>query len=177
MPKVINANIKSVDYIITAKHYGGGNATGYIELQRMKIQKSRGIIIPIEYKPSKHAVQARIWQGQWVADCECGGCSFVDPDEPIFFCFGCGNRADNNRVREVVFPKDYKTIESLLLDRPVDDAMGLDDKERAGMAKPLIFVEGKGGLSRNWNPGETIDDIKKQNAPIESWRKEIARVK
>lgn len=166
-----------MDYIITAKHYGGGSATGYIELQRMKIQKTRNLVIPIEYKPSKHAVQARIWQGQWIADCECGGCSFVDPEEPIFFCFGCANRADNHKVREVIFPEDYKTIEALLLERPVNDMMGLDDKERAGLAKALIMVEGKGGLSRNWNPGETIEELQEQNKPIEAFMKEIKRVK
>lgn len=170
MPNVTR-NIKSVDRIISAKDYGGAN--NYINNTRAQIQKARGIIVPVDEKVSKHSVNARIWQGQWIADCECGGSSFVDYDEPVFFCFGCGNRADNAQLREVVFPKDREQIEALILARPVDDLAGLDDKERAGLARPLIHVEGKGGLARNWTPDETAEDLLSQNSVIEVWHKNM----
>lgn len=171
------SKLQSVNYIITAKHYGG-SAAGYIQKQAESIRKHKNIVLDIDMnKMSKHAVIARIEQGQWIADCECSGASFVDPDEPIFFCFSCGNRADNGVLREVIFPPflERLEIERLLLERPVDDRAGLDDKERAGLARPLVWHAEKGGLSRNWNPSETIGDLQEQNKLIEIWKKEIAK--
>lgn len=170
MPNVTR-NIKSVDRIISAKDYGG--ALSYIKKHHAQIQMTRGISVPIDERVSKHSVNARIWQGQWIADCECGGASFVDYDEPVFFCFGCGNRADGGRFREVIFPENREQIEALILARPVDDLAGLDDKDRAGLAKPVIYVEGKGGLARNWNPDETVEDLESQNSVIELWHKKM----
>lgn len=173
MPKVVS-NIKSVDRIITAKDYGE-SARGYINIHRAKIERSKGLRIVINERVSKHSVKARIEQGQWIADCECGGASFVDYDEPVFFCFSCGNRADDNRLREVEFPPESErlTIEKLLLDRPVDDRAGLNDRERVGLARPIIFVEGRGGLARNWNPNETVLDLMEQNKAVDEWKKSL----
>lgn len=171
MPTV--SKFKSVEYIISARHYGG--AKEYILRTVSGIAKARNIVLPVVFDPSSDAVFARIWQGQWIADCECGGASFVEADEPIFFCFSCGNRRHGGRVRRVAFPENLEIIEALMLQRPVDDMAGLDDKERAGLAKPLILVEGKGGLSRNWNTGQSIDEIKQENTPIEKWHKELVK--
>lgn len=138
-------HIKSVDYIITAKHYGNGSARGYIRKMQQSIHQ-RGIAVTIkdiDKAPTGTPVRARIWQGQWIADCECNGASFVDPDEPIFFCFSCGNRAHGQRPRPVEFPPEAKRkeIERLLLERPVNDMAGLTDLERAGMAKPVLYAQ------------------------------------
>jgi hypothetical protein len=139
------ANFKSVDFIVTAKHYGG-SARGYIRKQQQLLHSGRGIAVTIkdlDKDPTGVPVVARIWQGQWIADCECNGASFVDPDEPVFFCFSCGNRANGSKPRPVTFPPEEQRleIERLLLERPVDDLAGLTDLERAGMAKPILFVE------------------------------------
>lgn len=178
-------NIQSVDRIITAKDYdrahgsGKGSALAWIFACRDRIKKERGIFVIIMEggAPGGTPVQARIWQGQWIADCECGGASFVDPDEPIFFCFSCGNRRAGGNCRAVIFPdKDTRAeIERLLLDRPVDDMAGLTDLERVGLARPLIVIEGAGGLARNWQPGETADDLREQNKPVEAWRKKLKK--
>ena len=107
----------SVDYIITAKHYaereGCGSVRERILKMREKIHKSKNIALQVVGidDPSGQAVEARIWQGQWVADCECGGCEFVDPAEPIFYCFSCANRENKNRVRPVAFPVERVEIE------------------------------------------------------------------
>lgn len=177
--------MKSIDYIVTAKHYGG-SARGYIRKMQDAKYKS-GIAVQINglnEEPTGVPVNARIWQGQWIADCEwCNGACFVDPDEPVFFCFGCGNRANGSRPRPVVFPEDVKKIEELILSRPVNDVAGLTDMERAGMSKPILFVEkvmtGDDGkdvtvrlpLARSWEPGESVEDLcDQQEEPIKKWK-------
>jgi hypothetical protein len=136
---------KNVDHIITAKHYGG-SAREYIRKTQRKIHMERGIAVTIkdlDKEPIGVPVYGYIRRGQWLADCECNSTSFVDPDEPIFFCFGCGNRSNGQKPRPVIFPPDdeRKEIERLLLLRPVDDLRGLTDNERAGMAEPVLYVE------------------------------------
>lgn len=164
---------ESLKTIITAKHYGG-SAKAYIRRSQADLHR-RGIavqVIGLDEAPTGEAVAARIWQGQWIADCECGGASFVDPDEPVFFCFGCGNRRNGRRVRPVTFPTDRIEIERLILERPVNDMAGLTDMERAGMAKPLLFANGK-PLARDWQPGQSLDDLhNEQDAVILAYKEE-----
>ncbi len=117
-------------------------------------------------------VNARIWQGHWIADCpNCDGAEFVDPEEPIFFCWGCGNRAQKGKIYNVVFPDNREEIEKKTLERPVIAKFGLDDLSVAEGALPAISVDGK-GLSRSWVPGETLDDLSnQQDKAIEAWKK------
>lgn len=189
-------NFNSVNRIITAKDYGG-SARAYIRKQQQAFHRGRGISLMIkdlESEPTGIPVYARVWQGQWIADCECNGACFVDPDEPVFFCFGCGNRSNDHKPRPVIFPPTMERleIERLLLERPVDDMAGLTDMERAGMAKPLLYVEmeiqdapaepgidillGAGAgdmipaarrtitvpLTRSWDPRQTIEDLHRE---------------
>lgn len=146
---VAMSKIRSVDYIITAKHYaereGVESVKERILKMRADLHKKQGVVIQIENidKPLGAAVKARIWQGQWIADCECGGAEFVAPEEPIFFCFGCANRQNGHRPRPVEFLPEVEReeIEQLILERPVNDLAGLTDLERAGMAQPILYVE------------------------------------
>lgn len=174
--------LTSLSYIITAKHYGNGSARQYIRNQQAKIRRDRGIavqIVDLDGEPSGEPVRARIWQGQWIADCECNSASFVDPEEPIFFCFGCGNRLNGHKLRPVIFPPEAERqeIERLLLERPVDDRAGLTDMERAGMAKPLLYVqigESSLPLTRSWEPSQTVEDLaREQEIPVREWRKNL----
>lgn len=172
------AKAKSVDYIVSAKDYDkskGGSGSGKAWLLRCvaDVRKARGIKLEVKAldAPSGKPVVARIEQGAWLADCECGGAMFIDPDEPVFFCCNCGNRANAGKARPVTVP-DAETraeIERLLLERPVNDMAGLNDLERAGLARPLIVTE-RGGLARNWTPDETLDELRRQNEPVEIWR-------
>lgn len=177
---MVKMNIKPLDRIISAKDYGG-SAMDYIKKQQRKIHM-RGIPLNIEWKVQGKPVFARIWQGQWIADCEyCNGASFVDPDEPIFFCFGCANRVNGMHLRPVEFPSDWKEIEKVLLERPVDDVRGLTDNERAGMARPLLYLDRGNGepllpLTRSWIPGETIEELRaQQDNLIEQWKKGLRK--
>lgn len=138
------SNIASVNRIISAKDYGG-SMTGYLRnQQRNYLRSGRAVnIVGLDKSPSGTPVKARIWQSQWVADCECNSTMFVDPDEPIFFCFGCANRLNGGRIRPVEFPPkaERERIEELLLERPVIDVAGLTDLERVGLQKPVLFVD------------------------------------
>ena len=180
--------MKKTDHIITAKDYCRRDGVDGVRERILKIRNDkmmkRRVPIAIQIdKTSTRPVHARIELGQWIADCECGGCEFVDADEPIFFCFGCANSEDANRLRNVIFPPaDMRMeIERLLLERPVNNARGLDDMERAGMAKALIFIKLDGvpspmPLTRSWNPDETLDDLHaQQDDAIEAWHKDKDR--
>lgn len=59
----------------------------------------------------KFPVVARIDHSRWIADCDCGGAEYVDPDETIFFCFSCNNVAFNGKIRTVTFPLKEKLEE------------------------------------------------------------------
>jgi hypothetical protein len=175
------ANFRNVERIISAKDYGG-SARGYIRKQQQALHHGRGIAVTIrdlDKDPGGAPVYARIWQGQWIADCECKGASFVDPEEPVFFCFSCGNRAHGELPRPVIFPEkaERMEIERLLLERPVDDLAGLTDMERAGMAKPLLFVQdGERALplTRSWEPGQSIDDLmREQEIQVREWKNSL----
>ncbi len=198
-------NFKSVDRIISAKDYGG-SARAYIRKQQQALHRGRGIAVTIkdlDADPTGLPVYARIWQGQWIADCECNGACFVDPDEPVFFCFSCGNRANDHKPRPVIFPATLERleIERLLLERPVDDLAGLTDMERAGMAKPMLYVEfeidvepgidvilntAPGDvfpaakktitvpLTRSWEPRQTIEDLhKEQDHAVQKFKQDL----
>jgi hypothetical protein len=66
------ANIRSVDFIVKARHYGDGSARGYIrKMQKNFMKRSIPVTIKdLDGEPKGEPVTARVWQGQWIADCE-----------------------------------------------------------------------------------------------------------
>ncbi len=175
----------SVDFIITALHYaereGCGSVRERILKRRESLHKRQNIALTITGldAPGGVAVRARIWQGQWIGDCECGGAEFVAPTEPIFYCFSCGNRENKNRVRPVQFPADYVEIETAVLARPVHDLKGLTELERAGLAQPAVVVLADGAefpLVRAWNYDESLDELVTQNQVLEGLKVERGKV-
>jgi hypothetical protein len=109
---------------------------------------------PWNKKTGGKPVEARLDFGRWLADCECGGAEYVSHTEPVFYCMSCGNAQYGGAARPVVFPKNREQIEVLVLERPV---IGNDPIRQ----KPVIP-----GLSRSWNPGETLKELRKQNEVI-----------
>lgn len=200
--------IKSVDRIISAKDYGGGMRK-YLKKCQRDFLRLKGIAVTIkdlDKTPTGTPVKARIWQSQWIADCDvCNSAMFVDPDEPIFFCFGCGNRLNGNKPRPVIFPPEAerKEIERLLLERPVNDFGGLSDLERVGLQKAVLEIQEERvdearfqellrsnkkvknedipkqiivkPLVRSWE-GESIEQLRaEQDEAIKNWKKELTR--
>ena len=166
----------NVNFIVTAKHYSkrygaDGTAKGFILKWREKLHKEKNIVIEIKGidNPRGVPVKARIWQGQWIADCDvegCGGAEFVEPTEPLFFCFSCTNRLNGHFVRPVQIPEQWQEIEALVLERPVNDVRGQTDLERANQAKARVVVVSDGQefhLTRSWRPNESLDELRNQN--------------
>jgi len=159
----------TTDRIITAKDYGG-SAREYIKKQQRTLLLRKGVSVTIkdmDKQPVGKPVYARIWKSQWIADCECKGASFVDPDEPVFFCFSCGNFAHGSKLRPVVFPPEAerKEIERLLLERPQEIRAGLTDLERVAMAVPLLYVETEEYILETASMDKVISAMQKGELP------------
>lgn len=131
-----------------------------IENQRMRFTRTHPGVFLAKGKTIPRPVSARVDFGRWLADCECGGAEYVDPEEPTFFCNSCGNSELNGELRTVIFPSEatMAAIEKTLLARPVEDSRGLDAVEKAMLARPVIP-----GLVRCWNPGESAGELMNQN--------------
>lgn len=173
--------MKNLNRIITAKDYSRDEGADGTVLGRIKKEQEkwrmRGTIVQIKQDPSGTAVYAEINQGAWIAQCECGGAEFVDPAEPIFFCWGCVNRANGGYLRTVVFPENREAIESEILKRPVNDVRGVSEKDRAFLSMPVVvIVDEENGTqhpaTRSWIPGETVEDLRIQNMLIDDILKE-----
>ena len=175
--------MESLSRIITARDYAARDGVATVRERIKKLAQTIGrnnpaLFAHLDAKAQGFAVFAEIDFGQWIARCACGGCEFVDVSEPIFFCFGCGNRENGGFLRPVVFPKNIKKIEALVLERPVDDLRGLDDLDRAHQARALVFAQRSDAnghpvnlpLSRSWAPSETVDDLAQQNMAIQTWQ-------
>ena len=89
-------------------------------------------------------VVAYINHGRWVAECpDCAGAQIVSEKERRFWCVSCGNAAINFAWRHVRLPRDREGIEAVLVVRPA----ARSDK----------------AVTRNWTPGETIEDLEQEN--------------
>jgi hypothetical protein len=167
--------------IITAKDYAQRERALNVKDRIKKMCDNmvfRGVMDTpfVDCEPEGKPIEAEINFGQWVARCDnpgCNGCEAVDPDEPIFYCFSCGNSDNHGKPKPVVFPrkKDRKEIAELLLERPIKKGKATHNIERITVkAVPLVFDE-LGCLSRSWFPGETVDDIKEQNKSVKAYKK------
>ena len=158
-----------MDRIITALDYAKINncktVKGYLEKTCQKMGKR--LDTPINGKPTGKPVYAELNFGRWIARCQnCKGAEDVEPNEPIFYCFSCGNYVNSGKPRRVIFPKDREEIEKEIMKRPIKSRGGANYLERQVNAIPKVRTE-EGLLSRSWMPGETLDEIKRQNLPLE----------
>lgn len=164
--------------IYTAKDYanraGVEDVKSHIKLMQKKhVRKGIRVLVKDIENPKGVSVQARIWQGIWIADCECGGAEFVDPLEPTFFCWGCGNRENGGSCRPVEFPEHREEIEAKILERPVQKRYGLDHLALSEGSRAKITVNGL-PLTRSWRPGETLDVLSdQQDEAIKAYKKKV----
>lgn len=108
-------------------------------------------------------VYAFVNNGRWLARCKvCGNPVYVSPQTPIFYCPECGNGGSGS-AWGVQFPDERESIEAALLKRPVElvksKRMIRNDVERAFNERPVVS-----GLTRNWLPGKSLDELRAENA-------------
>lgn len=82
----------------------------------------------------------------------CGGCEYVDPDEPVFGCLTCGNKG-TGALWPVKFPADWDEICKALLEREMFEVVGGSAINRAFNARPADQF-----LRRDWAPKELVKD-------------------
>lgn len=84
-------------------------------------------------------VKARVFANSWVADCECGNGMAIEPRwEPLALCFACGAVH-----RSVLIPAEWEAIDTALLVRLHPHR-------------------------RHWIPGETVDDLIRENGQLDA---------
>ena len=133
---------------------------GYDSLRSMIYDLARQRGFKLTGKISRDKVKARIDFGRWIADCPCGGAGYVDPDDPIFWCGSCGNEKHHGDFLTVVFPKNREEIENEILARPV---RLLPEKMLSGPTQGAMnSIPVLPGLPRSWNPGESVEELKRQ---------------
>jgi len=85
-------------------------------------------------------LQVRINQGRWITDCDnCTGAENVTADDPVMYCFSCGNSHLDGQLAPVQFPgeTDRRKIEELLLVRQ--------------------------RINQNWTPTEPVGRLRDEN--------------
>lgn len=91
--------------VITAKHIAQKAGCRTVAEWIRKAAARQGVRVNVSTETvTGEAVHARIDHGRWIADCQCKGAEYVDPDEPLFFCLSCMNKANGGQARPVVFP-------------------------------------------------------------------------
>jgi len=155
------------DKIITARDaaqslgYGNVTTSEWLRLHARRLFTSNIVNFDCNGEMArKYSVYARIDKGRWLADCPiCSRSNYVDPDEAVFYCFGCGNQGTGS-FAQVIFPEKRERIEALLLARPVASDHDTNPVSAAINSRPLR------GLERNWN-GESVEEIEAQNGVME----------
>tara|TARA_Y100000310_G_scaffold233219_1_gene236074 strand:+ start:1926 stop:2354 length:429 start_codon:yes stop_codon:yes gene_type:complete len=135
--------------IYTAETYHGVTFDQYqeqvINKYRVKALHSKPIGTPriANLKPLK----ARINYGKWIVDCPwCKSAEFVFMDNPIFLCRNCWNNATTEYIK-VSLPKNINAIEAVL-----------EKREKFNWeAGRKVY------MNRNWEPGETVAFLEKEN--------------
>jgi len=101
---------------------------------KLKLQRDR--INKLEVYDDK-PLEAKINFARYVVDCpNCNSAEYAFEDK-LFFCSLCHNSDIGSKARKVKLPPERKKIEELLSKRKIKN--------------------------RHWLPGETIEDLKKEN--------------
>src|SRR5688572_30183526 len=98
--------------IITAKDIadrdGQPSVREWVRITSIQLKLKNPSLVAFDGNVSGAPVYAFVSNSRWQALCDqlgCGGCEYVDPAEPIFFCMSCSN-GRTGKARPVRFPKD-----------------------------------------------------------------------
>lgn len=142
-----------------AERDGAASVAEWVRLESIKAVQRKQIGRPWDGRTiSGMPVMAYVDFGRWAGRCDCGGGTYVDPNDPVFFCMRCGN-ANSGMARPVIFPVDLDAIEDALLARPVTGSeRAVNRIEAARLGRPAID-----GLARNWYPNQTLSMLLGEN--------------
>ena len=133
------------DYIVQHRHL---QSEPYLDAVR-RMYRQMGFGPLPEPTPATIAgrVQARINHGRWMVACAaCNSALVIDLMQPVYYmCVECGNAGNGGGWLQVTLPRNWRAIEAELLRRP---------HGRNPADAP----------TRNWEPGETVADLRRENA-------------
>lgn len=120
------------------RHFGCDWATYWQGPSRQDAARL-GIAIPPPdaVAPAPPAV-ARLNKNRWLANCpDCSGAEYVWLEQLLFLCQSCWNETIGHQWRRVTLPRNLAAIERLVSHRRLEH--------------------------RNWEPGETLGDLRRDN--------------
>jgi hypothetical protein len=95
--------------------------------------------LPPVIPPPKGEILAYVNHGRWIAECPyCSAAQVASKSEPVYWCAECVMVWNDGAPVNVKFPDDAEAIEAALVKRPAQK-------------------------NRNWNPHETVADLRRQN--------------
>ena len=122
--------------IVTANHWFGSTWENWLKGQVTPLAMRFGVKVgPIDQGRPPQGLEVR--QGTWLAVCACQGAEY-GWEEGYFVCLSCFNAGAGHRILRTAFPDERADIESILELRPLPN--------------------------RNWRPGETVEDLRRENA-------------
>lgn len=107
---------------------------------------------PPEMQRPEGTVYAYVNHGRWIAECPsgCGHAIVASISNPYFLCTICGPKTNDGKWFRVAFPANRTEIETVLLSRPRDRSVPV--------SMPYMVK------TRNWKRGESVEDLRKENA-------------
>jgi len=128
------------DKIVTAETFWGTAERGHQFKDfssYYRRQARRQLTLPDDVYPGLK-IEAQINHGRWIVDCPfCKGAEYLWEGMKLFLCVSCLNNDTRLPIR-VEVPKNKSAIEKILLERENPE-------------------------TRNWMPGETLADLKREN--------------
>ena len=103
-------------FIQTARHVHGVGTIEELRAMHERTMHQRSLRTRdqrVKAFPATRPLVARVNDGTWLGDCDCGSGVAIDPDWPEARCFGCGAI-----YAEIIFPERRAEIEQLLEARP-----------------------------------------------------------
>jgi len=150
---------------------------GFKTYRDMVVEFGKRINLPWNGEMDKTSpLKAFVVTGRWAATCECGESYYVEPSDPIGYCYGqCGNAVLGGKAREIIFPGNREEIEAALLERELDGVPTAISRLGTQSALATNLIKPK-DAPRNWS-GETVKEMRKEHKKIKEIVAEMKKQK
>lgn len=150
---------------------------GYRTYSDMVFKLSMRVNLPWNSEANNTSpLKAFVSAGRWLATCECGASYYVEPSDPIGYCYGsCGNAILGGSAREIIFPANREEIEAVLMEREIDGAKTIIEKFGTQAALMTNLIKPK-DAPRDWS-GETVVEMRKEHKKIKENVEEMKKQK